>query len=358
MIYKLTILLFCLATFANCWRFTFDADPRDTHPEEYEQTWQAAKKLFGDEGEFLITAGDAEITEDRLGDLQNVFGDDIRWFPVWGNHEVEDMNEEQLEYSRELLKKSAGDELVNKGPAGSERTTFSWDHKNVHFVALNQYFDGESDSGDNTCTYKEDNVTKDDCPGNMIDPIYEWLKDDLEDNDKPFIFVIGHEPAFPVFRHLEDSLNRYADNRNRFWALLVEHKVNFYICGHTHYYSRVVSGLSNPPVYQIDAGESKWGDYGQPSLFGNVEILDDDCGIHLTMWASATEDDPFTLSDTVEYFNSHLSETELDECKKKFYVPSDHNDDDNDDTVSSSDVFNSSKILLLAAILLVSLLFF
>jgi hypothetical protein len=74
--------------------------------------------------------------------------------------------------------------IVSEGPAGCETTTYSWDYGNAHFVALNQYYNGVSDTG---------------AGGDVVDELYDWLVADLEANTQPAVFIVGHEPAYPEY---------------------------------------------------------------------------------------------------------------------------------------------------------------
>jgi energy-coupling factor transporter ATP-binding protein EcfA2 len=81
----------------------------------------------------------------------------------------------------------------------------------------------------------------------------DWIEQDLASSQKPIKFVIGHEPAFPQYRHVGDSLDIDPQMRDDFWQILSDNNVTAYLCGHTHYiYSDLVDG-----VYQLDAGEAR-----------------------------------------------------------------------------------------------------
>ena len=101
---------------------------------------------------------------------------------------------------------------------------------------------------------------------------------DLEANEKPVVFVVGHEPAFPQpddesgrERHMNDSLNNHAANRDRFWQCLKDFDVTAYICGHTHNYSAaVIDGM-----WQIDAGHARGtADAGARSTFLGIAVYE------------------------------------------------------------------------------------
>lgn len=194
--------------------------------------------------QFMISVGDTTPSASTRWTIDQYLGSDFLWFPVIGNHELDQVD---LNYLRNYDYDPNGDtppNIVNHGPPGCENTTFSFDYENTHFVILNEYCD-------------LDNEIRTD--GAIVDALYDWLAQDLQVNTLPHILVFGHEPAFPepdvelgIVRHEEDSLDKYPITRDRFWALLKEDHVAAYFVGHTHSYSAVnIDG-----VWQIDAGHS------------------------------------------------------------------------------------------------------
>jgi len=214
-------------------------------------------------GAFMVSPGDLDPPADVSWTIQTHLGAGYLWYPGVGNHEAE--TSADMSWLRGL--NPGGDSLpfvVNVGPTGSEETTYSFDYGDAHFVQLNQYYDGVSDTGSS---------------GDVVDDLYDWLEADLIATTQPLIFVMGHEPAWPQpdadngrMRHLGDSLDQYPGNRDRFWQLLREHEVVAYICGHTHNFSAVnIDG-----VWQLDAGHARGlGDTGAMSTFVLTDIVDD-----------------------------------------------------------------------------------
>lgn len=216
-------------------------------------------------GEFLITPGDFDPVNNLRWTLDQVLGPEYPWYPVVGNHELpgygwENYAGENMEILR-AYDYDAQRTVVRWGPGGCLRTTYSFDYRNAHFVALNLYCDVDGD-------------TK--MPANISDHLYEWLARDLAETDKDFIFVFGHEPAYAQpdldtgrERYIGEGLALYPANRGRFWELLREHQVTAYINGHTHNYSAVqVAGL-----WQVDVGHARGGsDLGAPSTFVRVTV--------------------------------------------------------------------------------------
>ena len=212
-------------------------------------------------GDFMITPGDMDPVTGVLWTITSTLGADYTWYPVVGNHELPGLgNEPSLGANMRWL--NAYDYgNVYAGPTGCPTTTYSFDYKNAHFVMLNEYCDSYGEA-----------VTDGDIP----DHLYNWLADDLRHTNKPHIFVVGHEPAYPQpdadngrVRHLGDSLDQYPERRDRFWNLLREKKVVAYICGHTHNYS----AIKLDGVWQLDAAHAQGiGGAGARSTFVIIRV--------------------------------------------------------------------------------------
>jgi len=227
MLVVLVMIVVCSSAGAETFRFTASADNRPGGSESGDNfnRWvymlgQITDKV-GDEGVFHIMPGDFDSPWITDISLEAQFGGDVVWYPVVGNHEAEtiaDMTWVRSAYSSLPY-------IVNSGLSGCETTTYSFDYGNAHFVAINEYYDGTSDTGTD---------------GDVVDALYNWLVDDLNNNTKPVVFVIGHEPAYPQGAHVGNSLDGHPANRDRFWKLLNDRKVIAYICGHTHYYLSLI----------------------------------------------------------------------------------------------------------------------
>ncbi len=216
-------------------------------------------------GSFMISPGDIDPPAGVQWTIKQYLGENYLWYPVVGNHEAETW--EDMEWLRTYDYDPNGStppNVVNVGPTPCEETTYSFDYGNSHFVVLNEYCDGTSDTGTD---------------GDVVDALYDWLVADLNATHRTHIFVFGHEPAYPQpdadnarERHMVDSLNKHPGHRDRFWSLLREKEVAAYICGHTHNYSAARIG----GVWQLDAGHARgMGDTGARSTFILVHV---DCG--------------------------------------------------------------------------------
>ena len=245
--------------------FSVAADMRGYTGDNIHYFRGACERLFyGGPGSFMISPGDLDPPAQAYSTIKTYIDSEYIWYPIAGNHETETISD--MEWLRNH--NSNGNTLLNienTGPAGSAETTYSFDYNNAHFIILNQYFNGISDTGSD---------------GDVTDALHTWLVSDLELNTKPVVIVFGHEPAYPQpdkdsgrLRHGNDSLNQYPVNRDRFWNTLSTYGVKAYICGHTHNYSTYLKDN----VLQIDAGHARGeGDNGAKSTFLMFYIMNDD----------------------------------------------------------------------------------
>ncbi|MBF9015010.1 MULTISPECIES: metallophosphoesterase [unclassified Oceanispirochaeta] len=244
--------------------FSVTADMREYTSNDINYFRGVCERLsFGGAGDFMISPGDIDPPDQAYSALQDYLGENYIWYPVVGNHEAETVSD--MNWLREH--NPNGDSLpgiVHLGPDNGVETTYSFDYGNLHIIVLNEYYDGTSD------------IATD---GDITDPLYDWLVNDLTTYSKSVTLVIGHEPAFPLadeesgrIRHVGDSLDKYPVNRDRFWTLLRDNDVMAYICGHTHNYSKT----KVDSVWQIDAGHARGiADTGSRSTFLMFYLMDD-----------------------------------------------------------------------------------
>jgi predicted phosphodiesterase len=159
-----------------------------------------------------------EVMPDKQPDRQNVYF-------VIGNHDAPPFGDNSFVASIAPYYPDNGPEIAPRG------TVFSFDRENCHFVITNQYWD--------------------DPKGGYTDDQLDWIKQDLAASDQTFKFVFGHEPAFPIDRHVGDSLDADPAQRDWFWDILADNGVQAFFCGHTHNLSHILQN----GIYQIDNGE-------------------------------------------------------------------------------------------------------
>jgi 3',5'-cyclic AMP phosphodiesterase CpdA len=209
---------------------------------------------------FLLIPGDLDPPHYVLEDTISTLGADFPVYPVVGNHDTE--KAAYMAYIRGLNPRGARlPNIVRAGPPGCEETMYAFDRGDAHFVLLNEYFDGASDTG---------------AGGDVTDATFAWLGEDLSANTNHLVFVAGHDPAFILpdmasgrVRHEGGGLEVNPAHRDRFWGLPKDRHVTAYICGHTHNASaKRIDG-----VWQLDAGHARGkADKGAPSTFIKITV--------------------------------------------------------------------------------------
>ena len=213
------------------------------HSSEYFQGVLEAIAEYG-KGSFMVSPGDFDPVAPSVNIISEILGEHYAWYPVIGNHDFEKLVDIQTLRAINVGGNTLAN-IVNMGPPGSIETMYSFDYGESHFIVLNQYFDGKSDIGTD---------------GDLVPETLQWLENDLKNNVKPNIFVIGHEPLIAMpdmangrIRHVGDSLDKYPRNAYKFYRLMIDYNVVAYICGHTHNtsYSKI-NGL-----WQFDCGHAR-----------------------------------------------------------------------------------------------------
>ncbi len=206
------------------------------HRDNYDGLDTALEFIYSQEVDFLVVVGDFdplgqayqdyyalwefEVRDDILPDNQNLYF-------VMGNHDTPPAGDQ-------FFQAHIGPNYPDNGPSSAPPgTIFSFDIGPIHMIITNQYF-GYPNGG-----YTTEQLN--------------WIDDDLAASEQPIKFVFGHEPAFPMERHVGDSLDIDTQMRDLFWSILVDNDAQAFFCGHTHH----LSVIRNQGVYQINTGEVK-----------------------------------------------------------------------------------------------------
>ena len=181
-----------------------------------------------------VTSAGGSQNEDgayNASELKTVY--DLPHFFAVGNHEAEttqDMTDIRAKYSGYPAWN------LQAGPTGTSETTYSYDVGEMHIAVINEYWDGASDDHSGI--------------GYIHNNLFTWLKNDLRASTKPYKMVVGHEPGYPLDRHVGDALDADTNNRNKFFNLLRTERVIAYMTGHDHnYHSPEYDG-----VFEVDPG--------------------------------------------------------------------------------------------------------
>lgn len=156
--------------------------------------------------------------------LQAVAASDVRNVPVYfviGNHEAGSSSETALIRGRYSTSKFQ----LYPGPAGTDKTTYSMNVGNIHVINMNEYWNGATD--DSYLKYSSTDG------GYIPDALYDWMNTDLS-KTSDWKIVVGHDPLYPVSKHVGNSLDANKANRDKLQALFVSKNVNIFLGGHAH----------------------------------------------------------------------------------------------------------------------------
>ena len=181
----------------------------------------------------LFLMGDMKTISNTL---QSINASTVKSVPIYfviGNYEGSSNSETALiqgRYSESPI------QLIS-GPTGTDKTTYSMNVGKMHVINMNEYWDGATDD-----SYGN---------GYIQDALYNWISNDLSETTN-YKIVVGHDPLYPVGRHVNDSLDANITNRDNLQELFVSKNVDLFIGGHTHN-----AGLQNiSGVFHANSGTS------------------------------------------------------------------------------------------------------
>jgi hypothetical protein len=209
---------------------------------------------------FMVINGDFPNVSQTQAAIANVLGSGFLWYPVIGNHEISD-GISNFNTVRDTLV-PALPYKVNNGPSGSQNTSYSWTYGDAHFTAVNAYWNGTTNAGADSAR-----------DGDIVPALRTWIEADLAAASQTHKFAFVHEPAYPLDRHVGDSLDLYPTNRDNFVTTLNNGNVQTLFVGHTHYFQHKTAVdyplLGN--VHQVTNGRFPGGDGGSTITYVLVD---------------------------------------------------------------------------------------
>jgi len=213
---------------------------------------------------WILVAGDMDPANQRFEDYTGVFSNALSrppLVPVVGNH---DLGVKDFSFIRDIMI-PAVPRIVRREP---DPCDYYFDYRNVRLVVVDAY-------------------TKNGKSGVIRKNGRDWVERVIRSAPTGIehIFISFHEPAFPRGRHLTDSFNENARERDAFWRMLLSScgRVRAVFVGHTHSYSRLrvrdpESAAANNSavfpddeggIYQVDAGAAG---NGKTNTFVRVQV--------------------------------------------------------------------------------------
>lgn len=234
------------------------SDPKAKRPEDKNGvntliTGEIAKAVVSENAKFLMWTGDlvygyaktAEEFETQLmtwRDLMTpVYDKKIPVLAVRGNHEAGAKDSEKV-WNKVFSGQYA---MPGNGPDTEKNLSFYFGKGGVLAIGLDDYI------------YGKEAINQ------------PWLDSVLKQYPKPFIFAMGHEPAFMDGSH-KDTMDAHPEQRDAFWQSMINAGSRVFFCGHDHLYDHMMVTKAGdnpgPELHQIVAGTAgapfyKIGDY-------------------------------------------------------------------------------------------------
>lgn len=200
------------------WRFIVTGDSRNgDNGVNTVILGELADEIVDRQVDFVLISGDLvtgyndqAALESQLATwvrvMQPVYDAGIEVYPVRGNHDVGEP--EGVAAWNNTFRGAY--ELPDNGPVTEKNLTYSFAHKNVLVIGMDQYI-------------------------RLRQVNQAWLDSQLAANTQPHIFVFGHEPAFKT-QHTA-CLDDWPAERDKFWASIEKAGGRTYFCGHDHLYN-------------------------------------------------------------------------------------------------------------------------
>jgi hypothetical protein len=194
--------------------------------------------------EFVLVAGDLVMGhwDNKLGNdadsikkysdryysnwIHRMNDHNLKFYTALGDHDVcDDAWRDEKKFKAVGLYKNAFSDhfkMPQNGPDHMKGTAFWWRNKNVLFISVDVFEDGQSELG-----FIKIGVT-----GDQL----KWVQSVLDSNpDVDHRIVMGHVPVLgPVRRWSSSMLNIKEGRQSDFWQLMKKYKVDAYLCGEVH----------------------------------------------------------------------------------------------------------------------------
>ncbi|MFQ5426536.1 MAG: thrombospondin type 3 repeat-containing protein, partial [Gaiellales bacterium] len=168
--------------------------------------------MLGDNA--YLNGTDSQYTEAVFNNFPAILRKSAVW-PTPGNHDFvsSDSTTQSGPYFEAFTLPTAGE--AGGAPSGTE-AYYSFDYGNIHFVSL--------DSMDSDLS--------------LGGPMYDWLAQDLQATQLPWIIAFWHFPPYSKGTHNSDTEFWMVKMRENFLPLLEQHGVDLVLAGHSHAYER------------------------------------------------------------------------------------------------------------------------
>ncbi len=163
----------------------------------------------------------------------------LPFMPCPGNHDYEEISPPQ-DTRDPLTHTGVYYDIINVptnaeagGVASGHELYYSYDYGNVHFISLNSELGAP-------ITAAHDWTGVNVLSPFTTSPMLEWLRDDLENNDKPWVIAYFHQPPYSKGSHdSDDGIELYMKAmRTNYIPVLEEYGVDLVLNGHSHVYER------------------------------------------------------------------------------------------------------------------------
>ncbi|MBM3256220.1 MAG: hypothetical protein FJZ04_01990, partial [Candidatus Moranbacteria bacterium] len=246
----------------NFFTFAIIGDTQNFEEDEGKTLTKAASNIKIAKPDIVLAVGDLVSSCDKkdcakkLAGWKEIVGADLfaKTYPAMGNHDR----------SSEAVSDKIWQEffsLPENSPEGYEELTYSLDFRNSHFVILNSAKPDE----------------------HIVNKIQrDWLEKDLITTQKENVFILYHEPAWPVSAKIHESLDYNPSERDALWEIFKKHKskIRAVFSGHEHLMSRkAVDGIyqfviGNTSAFNHDAPRDGLAEYFYRGYHYTLVVVD------------------------------------------------------------------------------------